>query len=259
MKSGLENRRVFPIGVKDMTYSKRSSVPAKLIGLTAVVAGVVFSSQEHCELACLDESSSDSVVVYPVDRNDLSQSILPLDASEVTFQMPATEPLTLDAIAATSSLSEADEKGPSAYEIKLADQQAWGSRQRQVDLASQEKRSITSPVGTAALEVTQLNNLSDAQSDLPLVPGIEDPHSFYDDAAASNLAFSAGQESVGDANLPIELAEGSFDFSAPIEVTLLPSLPKSKPAFVDPVALEQAAKIAAPVMRTARAWETGRY
>ena len=242
-----------------MTHSRISSMPAKVIGLTAIVAGVVLSTRVQYEDVALDELPNEPVAVYPVDRHGLSQLVLPLEARDVQFQIPRTKSLTLDAIGVDSKLTMLNAKSRSvdstrsAYELKLEDQQAWGSLQRQVDLVSKKKRF---PVRRGVVEI--------ANADLPLVPGIEDPHQWYGQFFEGNLVSSRATNNTDESIIPIELTEGSFDFSAPITTALLPPLQKSQSVLSEPVELADvaktaAAKTSAPVVRTARAWETGRY
>ena len=261
-----------------MTHGRRSTMPAKLIGLTAVVAGVVLGTREYREDAPVSELASDPVVVYPVDRNELSQLVLPLEAGGTPFQIPTKKRLTIDTISSNLSPAETGSKdnstqlaksaqmatlAHSAYELKLEDQQAWGSLQRQVDLVPKESQPADK---TARVEI--------ASSGLPIVPGIEDPHLWYGESSNGVLASSFSPASaILDASNnatvsinPIEHAEGSFDFSAPITTALLPPIVNmdtksvlSEPVELAPVTKTADAKIGAPAGRTARAWETGRY
>ena len=240
-----------------MTHNKRSSMPIKLIGLTAVVAGVVLSTRgERCKDVAVVKLPNDPVAIYPVDRNELSQFLLPLDDRDAQIQIPTTKRLASVTIAANSdAYSDANANsmrtaatGSTAYELKLSDQRAWGSLQRQVNLVTKEKRA---PAQTVNFEI--------ASSNLPLVPGIEDPHLWYDEASTADLASSTAEENNSDSIIPIELTEGTFDFSSPIEIALLPPVLKPKSVLSEPSLFTPVQRNAAPITRTARAWETGRY
>ena len=259
-----------------MIPSRKLSIPAKLIGLTAVVAGVVLSAREYRENVHVAELPSDPMAVYPVDRNDLSQLVLPAEAVDSNLILPMPKRLETNASSTISITTEAGTKGNSvrltkaaqlaklahsAYELKLEDQQAWGSFQRQVDLMPKESQP---PAPAAGFEI--------ASSDLPLVPGIEDPHRWYGESSSGNLASSFNPLSTpliapskaDDSIIPIELTKGSFDFSAPITTALLPPLQKVKSVLNETVELAPVVKTVAEsngaqAMRTARAWETGRY
>ena len=236
-----------------MIHTKRSSVPAKLIGLTAVVAGIVMSTRtERIEDVAVGKLPNEPIAVYPVDRNALSHSLLPSRARDAYPGVTTTERLALDAIAASSNstakITVTDRIGPTAYELKLSDQRAWGSFQRQVNLVSKEERL---PALNADVKI--------ASSDLPLVPGIEDPHIWYDSPATGELAVSTANDNFAESIIPIELNEGAYDFSAPVEIALLPPLKKTQSVLRQTVESTSVEKPAAPVARTARAWETGRY
>ena len=243
-----------------MTQNRKSSLPVKLIGFGAVVASVVFSTQQRGGNVRLDKLPDNPVAVYPVDRDELSQSIMPMDVGDARFHIPTPQRLTLDTIAADSNLTanskvtvtRVEPKGPSAHELKLSDQQAWGSRQRQVDLLSKRNRSIDRPA------VTKITS-----SDLPLVPGIEDPHLWYEESFKGELAATSlpanSLDTSADSMIPIELTKGPFDFSEPLQFSLLPPLQTPKTVLSEPVEFVTTKKTEAPVARSARAWETGRY
>lgn len=135
-----------------------------------------------------------------VDRSDLSHRLLPAqwDRPKKPYSQPVvlsveenfdSETSGIDAGSPFESESIANDRSVerpnqlSAYQQKLADQQAWISLSRPAQLNTRPAGETT-PLGRiglrgASIALADSRVLAETDSDSPIVPGMDDPHRWY--------------------------------------------------------------------------------
>ena len=251
-------------GEVQMPVKNKSSITTKLIGFAIVAAVVVFGAKSQMPITDLQTAEQIQraqlpMAAVPVDRNSLSQQLLPslssfnsVDSIQKTSYIESTE---------TEVYAGSDQKvsqpGPSIFELRLDDQKAWGSQPRRASLVSATRQ----PVGSS-------EKVGVASSQSPIVPGHDDPHLCYE---SQYLELAIGDACTQKEQLIlIDTAEFTElpSLSPPITFSsILP--PKSVPNVATPkesVPVKAFPKKAfpvkpapAPAARMARSWETGRY
>ena len=160
-----------------MPTNNKCSVTTKLASFAIVTASIVFCA--NSQLPTSDRQAIEKirgeqipVVAIPVDRSALSQQLLP-GHSDLVSSNPLERSGDLTDLHSHSNLTESNKlgtaAGPSTYERKLEDQRAWGSQPRPATLASSYKQRIESSEKSVV-----------AGSESPIVPGIDDPHRWYE-------------------------------------------------------------------------------
>ncbi len=251
-----------PPTVIDVVKRKKTSTPIKIIAIATVTAGVALSTRRAGNDCPQIDHHETPVATYPVDRSALSYRILPSNTRAF-----GTSIVSLAVDAADPQADHAVEQSASAYQKKLDDQTAWGSRQRPVALRAGRSTGFTPPVRTKIV-----------RSDLPIVPGIEDPHRWHEldnDQPDTKIVFASAEQSalsqtgaMVESALMVEPAamletEPSLDTADRLPMLVDKESDWGIPAETTPplwsAAGSAASGIAIPTKQKARAWETGRY
>lgn len=237
-----------------MANKKKTITPMKLLVSSAVTGAIVLSTRPAPVEVRPVIAEKPTGALIPVDRNALSHKLLPTNFDRVETENLFTAELEPEPQSELSKM-----KGPSPYEMKLSDQNAWGCQRRPVGFVSTETAANGS---RAAFELE-----GTSASNLPIVPGVEDPHRWYEirtaelDIDVPPIDGAAFVENLAPAEIadlppfpsPIASTETSAARSvlqAPVKT--LPMVPSTATNAPD-------ARIPATTMRIARAWETGRY
>lgn len=261
-----------------MPSRKMNSLTTKLAIFSVVTATVVFCTQS--QMATNDVQDTQQIqrrqvpiAAVPVDRNSLSQEILPAltsinplsagEGSSSSIIAPETEPRSESQPEPHQLVSKS---GPSDYQLRLDDQKAWGSQPRPASLVAKAKLTSASP---EKMDVA----ISQSPTQSPIVPGHEDPHLWYQSQfpeLAMSIDNQQNQHTAAIApNNPIEFSQlpdltSEVVVSADLQAKSISeetASVKTLPLMTEQVTANRATAnpLPAPVARMARAWETGRY
>jgi len=244
-----------------MPEKRTDSIATKLtclaIASTVVVLGansqMTTTDQKTGQIDC----TNFSIATVPVDRNSLSQQILPAQSNfefGISIENKSSVNTSQQSETRVQSYRVASQSVPSNYELRMNDQKAWGSQPRPASLVSTRVPSAQSP-----------ENETIASNQTPIVPGHADPHLWFESQLMQLAVDQAGQQE--EQRLPTEpikfTQRPAVSREEPISVISLRKTSASAPLLFKPLPMDTPAvmthSVIAPSARTANAWETGRY